>query len=202
MRRGVDAARHARGDDDAFLAETRGDVLGDPPAIGRGVAGADHRDDRRGEPFAAAEQQQHRRRVVDGGEGAGIERLAPAHRPSADAVERRQLLLGGGAGRRGEAVAAEPRHRVERCPGRAEAAQQRIKRDRADRLGTRQAQPVEALLRVELAGGQRAPQLLVKEMRLSVPATMRRMFSWWRMITSTTRPVISIARWRSRVRSA
>jgi hypothetical protein len=117
-------------------------------------------------------------------------------------MERGQLLLRDGAGGGDDAPSAEPRHRIERRPRRAESAQQGIEGDRADRLGAGEPQPVEALLRVELAGGQDRPQLFVKEMRLSVPATKRRMFSWCRMITSKTMPVISIARSRPRVRSA
>jgi hypothetical protein len=57
----------------------------------------------------------------------------------ADAVERRQLLFGGGAAGDLGSLSAKPRYRVERRARRAKAAQQRIKRYRADRLGAREA---------------------------------------------------------------
>ena len=47
MRRRVDAARQAGDDDEPGLAEPGGEVAGEAPAIGRGVARADHRDHRR-----------------------------------------------------------------------------------------------------------------------------------------------------------
>ena len=95
MRRRVDAARHARGDDDAGLAEPGGQLAGEPPAIGRGVARADHRDDRRDrQQFGAAEHGQHRRRILDRGEQRRIERLAPAQQPSAEPLDRGEFRLG------------------------------------------------------------------------------------------------------------
>ncbi|MGH7092904.1 MAG: hypothetical protein ACREFB_05155 [Stellaceae bacterium] len=45
----------------------------------------------------------------------------------------------------------------QRLAGRAEAAQQRVKRDRPDRLGADEAQPVEALLWFERALCQVGP---------------------------------------------
>jgi hypothetical protein len=54
----------------------------------------------------------------------------------------------------GNVAPAEPRHRGDRRPRRAEPPQQRVERDRADRLGAAEAQPVEAFLGVELARGQ------------------------------------------------
>ncbi len=72
---------------------------------------------------------------------------------------------------------AELWHRVERRAGRAEAAQQGVEGDRTDRLGARKTQPVEAFLGVKLARGQCQSQLFLNEIRLSVPAIKRRMFS-------------------------
>src|SRR5438128_12444189 len=46
MRGGVDAAGEARDDDDAGLSERGGEVAGETPAVGRGVARPDHRYDR------------------------------------------------------------------------------------------------------------------------------------------------------------
>jgi hypothetical protein len=57
------------------------------------------------------------------------------------------------------AAAGETRQRVERLSRRTEAAQHRIKADRADRFGAAQAQPIEALLRIEFACGQRCLSL-------------------------------------------
>jgi hypothetical protein len=46
MRRGIDAARHARDDDNPGFAEPGRELIGNAPPIGRGVARADHRDHR------------------------------------------------------------------------------------------------------------------------------------------------------------
>jgi hypothetical protein len=54
---GVDAARHAGNDGDAFLAEPGGEVLRQPSSIGRGVARADHRHHRRRQNLATPKQR-------------------------------------------------------------------------------------------------------------------------------------------------
>ncbi len=71
MRRRVDAACQAGDDDDAFLAELGREIARETPAVGRGVAGADHRDHRRQQHFGAAEHGQYRRRVLDRARAGG-----------------------------------------------------------------------------------------------------------------------------------
>src|SRR5258708_5493071 len=83
--------------------------------------------------------------------------IAPAHARRSQAVERRQFRLGLARrqrrGRTRPLVIRWARQRVERRARRAEAAQQGIEGDRPDRFGAAEAQPVQALLRIELARG-------------------------------------------------
>ena len=65
-----------------------------------------------------------------------------------------------GYGRGALTAAGQTRQHIECCSRRTETAQHRIKADRADRLGAAQAQPIEALLRIEFACGQRLSQPL------------------------------------------
>jgi hypothetical protein len=74
-------------------------------------------------------------------------------------MQRGELSLGFGAGYCGDslgalAAAGKARQRLEGGLRRPKTAQHRVKRDRADRLGAAQSQPVEALLRIEFARGQ------------------------------------------------
>jgi hypothetical protein len=121
MRRRIDAAGEAGDDDDPRIAEPGGKLAGEPAAVGRSIARADHRDHRREDHLRAAEQGQHRRRILDRGERGGIERLAPAQEAGADPFDR-------GEGRLGVAPAHRNRRprqawqRVERGGGRAKAA--------------------------------------------------------------------------------
>ncbi len=149
---------------------------------------------------ASAEHGQHRRRILDRGERARIERLAPADEAAAEAFDCRQFRLGLAPAhgdhrarrrcRRGSAssaAAAEPKRRKQRVEG-----------DRPDALAAAEAQPVEAFLRFEFARGcrrfQGRSQPFPNEIRLSVPARSRRMLSWWRRMTSSAMPAISQAR--------
>src|SRR5207237_10412539 len=91
------------------------------------------------------------------------------------------------------AAPGQLRAHVQRRAGRAEAAQQSVKADRSDGLGATQPKPVEALLRIEFACGQCVPQLLPREIRLSVPASSRRIFAWWRAMINNAIPAISSA---------
>ena len=135
MRGGIDAARHARDDNDACLAEPGGKIVREPPAIGRGVAGPDHGDDGRGKQFVPTEQRQDRRCVFDRGEPRWVCGFAPADKPRADARERRQLLFGSGTTRDGDIASPETRHRFDSRPRRSETAQQGVEGDRTDRFG-------------------------------------------------------------------
>ena len=198
MRGGIDAARQARDDDDAALPERRGEVAAETPAIGRGVARPDHRHDRTAEQLRPPEHGQDRRRVLDCREPARISRLAPADEPRPETLQCGKLGFGVRAGNRGHGLGALPpprqlRHHFERRAGGAEAAQQRVKADRSDGFGAAQPQPVEALLRIEFACGQCLPQLLPREIRLSVPASSRRMFAWCRAMINKAIPAISSA---------
>ena len=105
------------------------------------------------------EHGQDRRRVVDRREPARVGWLAPADEPRPETVQCGELGFGLGAGDRGHGLGAlaaprELRDHFQRRAGGAEAAQQRVKADRADGLGAAQPQPVEALLRIEFACGQ------------------------------------------------
>ena len=160
------------------FAKARGDVAREAAAVGRGVARADHRDDRRGEKLRA-----------------GRARSAPAARPRRRRGRRDKAARPStGCARRGDRARSARARRAARAgsraavpaeaaaarrapPRRAEAAQQRVEGDRPDRLGARSG----AASRGVPAGRARArpgvPQLFLNEMRLSVPASRRRMFS-------------------------
>jgi len=138
MRSGIDSAGHSRDHDDACFAQPGGKLAREAAAIGRGVAGADHRDHRREQHFRVAEHGQCRRRVLHRNQGRRVVRLAPADQPCAEPVERGKLGFGRTATHCGNRP-GEPRHRVECGGGRAEAAQQRVKRDRPHRLGAAEA---------------------------------------------------------------
>ena len=206
MRRRVDAAGQPRDHDDASLAQPGGEVAGDAAAVGRGVARANYRDHRGehqpAEHFRAAEHGQQRRRILDRGESARIERLAPADDAAAKPFDRHQFHLGVAAGRRGNRPCPigfrEARQRIERGSGRAEAAQQRKEGDRPDGFAAAQAQPVEAFLRFEFARGHlpiwKWSQPFPKEIGLSVPASSRWTFCRWRRTTRIAMRAISAAR--------
>ena len=89
MRGGVDAAGEPGDDDEPALAERGGELAGEAPAIGRGVARADHRHHRPLEPLGPAEHAQHRRGILDLGERIRIGGLAPAHEAGAEAMRAR-----------------------------------------------------------------------------------------------------------------
>ncbi len=113
-------------------------------------------------------------------------------------MQRGELGLGLGPGYRGDGfgavtAAGETGQNIECCSRRTEAAQHGIKADWPDRLGPAQPQPVEALLRIEFSRGQGLPQLFRKEMRLSVPAIRRRIFSWCRRMINKAIPEITNA---------
>ena len=115
--------------------------------------------------------------------------------------------LGFGPGHRGDglgafAAAGELRHHFERCPSGAEAAQHGEETDRANCLGAAQPQPIETLLRIEFARGQGLPQLFLKEIRLSVPAIRRRIFSWCRRMINRAIPAITNAVALSAIKAA
>ena len=156
---GIDPAGQARHNGDAALPERGGEVAAKAPAIGRGVARPDHCHDRAAQQLGPPEHGQDRRRIVDRCEPARVSWLAPADEPRPETVQCGELGLGFGASDRGHGLGAlaaprELRDHLQRRAGRAEAAQQRVKADRADGLGAAQPQPVEALLRIEFACGQ------------------------------------------------
>src|ERR1700730_15323842 len=131
-------------------------------------------------------------------QAARVGRLAPADELCPETLQCGELGLGLGACDRGHGLGALPaprelRDHFQRRAGGTEAAQQSIKADRADGLGAAQPQPVEALLRIEFACGQCVPQLLPKEIRLSVPASSRRIFAWCRAMINNAIPAISSA---------
>jgi hypothetical protein len=121
--------------------------------LAEALRATDHRDHRRLQQLGMAQHGQYRRRVLDRGQACRVERLTPAHQARAEAVERRQFRLGLTPRHRGDR-AGQPRQRVERRFRGAKAAQQCVEGDRADRFGAAEAQPVQALLRIELARGQ------------------------------------------------
>ena len=180
---GVDPAGEAGDHDKPAAPELCCKTLREPPTIRRGVARADDGNHRPPQQFGIAEHSQNGRRILDRRESARVPRLAPANEPGAGAVQRSQLGLRAGPAWRGDdraafAAAGKTRQRIEGRPRRTKTAQHRIKADRANRLGADEPQPVEALLRIEFACGQGLPQLLVSDIRLSVPATSRRMLVW------------------------
>src|SRR5205085_2868545 len=154
--------------------------------------------DRTAEQLGPPEHGQDRRRVVHCHQPARIAWLAPADEACPETLQCDELGLSLGAGDRDDGLGAlpasrEPRDHLQRRAGGAEAAQQRVKAHRADGLGAAQPQPVEALLRIEFACGQWVPQLLPREIRLSVPASSRRIFAWWRAMINNAIPAISSA---------
>jgi hypothetical protein len=196
MRRSVDPASKTGHHDNPAMAQRGREIPAETPAICRGVARTDHRHHWPIQQLGAAEHGQDRRCIVNDGKGARISGLAPANEVRADAVNGSEFGLGFGSGGGSDclgalAAAGELRHRLERRTGRAEAAQHRIEADRADRLGAAQAQPVEALLRIEFACGQSLPQLFLKEIRLSVPASRRRILAWCRKMINRAIPAIT-----------
>ena len=159
MRGGIDSAGKTGDHDEPALPEFRGKVARNASAVRRGVARTDHGHHRPLQQLGLAEHGQDRRCVLDRGKRTRITGFAPADEPRADAVQRGELSLGLGASRRGYgpgalAAASKAWQHIECRPRRTEAAQHRIKADRADRLGAAQPQPVEALLRIEFARGQ------------------------------------------------
>ena len=199
MGRSIDPPRQPRRDDDPGGAEPGRQILRQPAAVGRGVPSTDHGDHRLRQQFGPAENAQHRRRIINRSQCFRIEGFAPAHEAATDAIQCSHFALGlslrkGGDGSAAVGFSSEPGQCFQCCSCRAESAQQGVERDRADGFGAAEAQPVEALLRVELAPDQRDrqdAQPLRNEIRLSVPANNRWMFSRCR---TTTRMAISAAR--------
>src|SRR5204863_7171091 len=85
------------------------------------------------------------------------------------------------------------RQHFERGARRTETPQHGIKADRSDRLGPAQPQPVETFLRIEFACYQGLPQLLVSDIRLSLPAIRRRTLAWCRRMINRAIPAIAAA---------
>ena len=140
MSGGVDSAGQPGGDHNAALTERGGEVAAETPAISRSVARPDYRDYRAAEQLCPPEHRQDRRRVLDRREPARVDQLAPADELRAETMQCGDLGLGLGPGYRCHglrpfAAAGELRHHLERGVRRAEAAQQGIEADRADRLG-------------------------------------------------------------------
>ena len=139
--------------------------------------------DRLVEQLGLAEHGQDRRRILDRGERARIERLAPADEPAADAVERGQARLRRRRGwprstvRGALAAAGQARQRFECRAGRAEAAQHRVKADRTDRFGAASGAASRAVPRVRARARPGRPQLFRNEIRLSLPAIRRRILA-------------------------
>ena len=122
MRRRVDAAREARGDDEAFQAELGGELAGEFLPDGRAVARADNGDDGDfGELEPALGVEQGRRRI-DLGKRRRIAGLADGDEDGPEPVGRLELGLGLGSrckggcrcGRRAATAAATRRWRPRR----------------------------------------------------------------------------------------
>ena len=94
MRGGVDAARQARDDGEAGVAEIARESLGETHAGGRGVARTDDGDHRPVERRRSAAHGEQRRRVVDHLQPARIVRLAQRDEADAERLRRRELALG------------------------------------------------------------------------------------------------------------
>ena len=96
MGRRVDAAGQAGGDGEAGGAQVGGQPLGQAPAVGRGVAGADHGDRSAGSMRrAVAEQADHRRGVLDFRQTPpGSRSLPSTSSVGAEGLQGRHLVLG------------------------------------------------------------------------------------------------------------
>jgi hypothetical protein len=99
--------------------------------------------------IATDDDRQQRRRVVDGGETAGIVGVAPDDKPGAQPVEGRQLVLslvaGDDADARAAAAARQVRQTGQRPFRRAAAGQQPPERHRPDVLRSGETDAVDAL---------------------------------------------------------
>ena len=96
MGHGVDAARHARSDDDPLAADTRRQGLGHAPAVGRSVTRADDGDGSPAEEMTVAPHAQGRRRIVEHRQHLRVVLLAPGDQPGADLPQGLDLARRGG----------------------------------------------------------------------------------------------------------
>src|SRR5262249_25451243 len=155
----VDPARQTGYHDKPTLSELCSEIAGEAPTIRRGVARPDDSDHRLPEQSGLAEHGQDRRGGLHRAQRTRVNGLAPTDEPRPGPVEYCKLGLGlsargCGYGLSALAAAGKTRQHVEGSSRRTKTAQHRVKGDRADRLGTDEPQPVEALLWIELACGQ------------------------------------------------
>ncbi len=87
MCRGIDAAREARDDDDAVLAQLQRDIARKAPAVRRRIARADDRESVAREQRRVAFDRDQRRRVIERGERDRIIGLAPRDESSAHGLQ-------------------------------------------------------------------------------------------------------------------
>ena len=199
MRGGVDPAGEARNHHRA----RRADVVRQHPREAarrrRGVARADQRDRGLFEQGEMAFDDQRRRRAFELGEQRRIEALAEKQVARAGLRDGVDLALdrgaGGEPGRPAPAARGEIGDGVDRGGGRAEAGEQLEIGDRADIVGTDQAQPGDLVFRrarsaVSHGGGQSSPSAsataALRPTRGSAPASSRSTLA--RCFHKTSRP--------------
>ena len=149
--RAIDAPGEAGDDGEPGGAQVPGQILRQPPPAGGGVPGADQGHAPLLPPERPADQGEHRRRVLDCGEGGRVVRLSQGNEPAAGGCQCIHLLLGGRARADGDgagttAAASQMGQGLQRGLGRAVASQQMGIAHRAHILGPDQPEPMEPLL--------------------------------------------------------
>ena len=201
---GIDAAGQAGRDNDAGGAQIAGQLARQASAGGRRVAGADNAHDRLAQEMRVALEDDHRRRIGDGGERERIVGLDQGDGAGPGGRRRFELAFDFGQRRDADWFLASPGARQlgqrRQGPGRlAVALDQRQEGDRAHVLRPAQPQPVETF-----AVTQRAPfvahfhrpyrRARPSTIFASLPRTRRPMLAACRIATTTaTRAANSVA---------
>jgi hypothetical protein len=155
---GIDAAGEA-GDDGEVWGEFGGEVLRDPHAVGRSVAGADDADGAGGEEFYIAEDGEGGGRVRRVGEEGRVVGLAEDEEGGAVFVQGGEFALGFGAagdsrGGGAAAGAGEIRQSGDGVGGGGEAVDQAAIGEGADGFGADEAEVVDGVVHGGSVGGK------------------------------------------------
>ena len=153
VRRLIDAARQARGNDKTGLAKIMRQLAGNFQARARSIAGTDDRDHRPHQHFDRAAHAEQGRHASPAGQPRRINRLTqaqPDRRPSlllAASSAPCVVLAADTPGTRGAAAPRQIGQALQRGARAAEMIDQRAEGARSDIVGPDQPQPVDPLLR-------------------------------------------------------